>query len=93
VGVNVERLGPVAGDPVGNREKMGRIRQPTLIIHGELDRIIPFSDAMDLHEASAASEKRLLMIPDAGHNDIFYRGVTPYMAAIKGFVERVREAG
>jgi hypothetical protein len=91
LGVNVERLGLSGTDPVGNHAKIRRVFRPTLIIHAELDRIIPFSDALDLYEASAAMDKRLVRIPDAGHNDIFHHGITQYMAAVKSFIERLRE--
>ncbi|MCU0574307.1 MAG: lysophospholipase [Syntrophobacteraceae bacterium] len=92
LGLNVERLGLSGTDFVGNHVKIRRVLRPTLIIHAELDRIIPFSDALDLHEASAAGHKWLVRIPDAGHNDILYRGITQYMAAVKSFTERLREA-
>ncbi len=89
LGLDVERLGLSETEAVGNHLKIGRIRQPTLIIHAELDRIIPFSDAQRLYELSTAKEKWIVKIPDAGHNDIFYQGLTQYMAAVKTFVERL----
>jgi pimeloyl-ACP methyl ester carboxylesterase len=89
LGLDVERLGVSETEAVGNHLKMSRIRQPTLIIHAEFDRIIPFSDAQRLYELSAAKEKWLVKIPDAGHNDIFYQGLAQYMSAVKSFVERL----
>jgi hypothetical protein len=90
LGLDVDRLGLSEKEAVGNHLKIARIRQPTLIIHAEFDRIIPFSDARTLYESSAAKEKWLVKIPDAGHNDIFYQGLTQYMAAVKSFTERIK---
>lgn len=91
LGLNLESLGLSESDVVGNCAKIRRISLPTLIIHAEFDRIIPFSDALELHAASAAVDKRLVRIVDAGHNDIYYRGMTQILAAVKSFTERLRE--
>ncbi len=84
-------------DSIGFKEKTGfrnldKIRsfdKPTLIIHARLDHIIPFSDGQDLFDACRASDKRLLEIPGANHNDIFMRGLSEYMAAVKALTDRV----
>ena len=47
------------------RPFLASIRKPTLIIHGERDRFIPFSAAEELHHAIQGS--RLVTIPDSGH--------------------------
>lgn len=59
---------------------------PTLIIHGEWDQIIPFSDGKALFDASAAAKKDLVAIPRAGHNDLLWTGQERYMEAILRFV-------
>jgi len=45
---------------------------PTLVIHGRNDVLIPASDGQELHRRSAAADKRLLLIPGAGHNDLLW---------------------
>jgi fermentation-respiration switch protein FrsA (DUF1100 family) len=87
-------------DPVGigfreeagfaNVDKIRRFPKPTLIIHAERDHIIPFSDAEALYAASNAPDKTLLKITGADHNDLYARGMTQYMAAVKSLAERVR---
>jgi len=71
-------------------EKIGSFKKPTLIIHAELDQILPFTDGKDLYEASGAANKRLLKIPGADHNSIFMVGLSDYMKAVAGFVEGLR---
>ncbi|SMD02693.1 hypothetical protein SAMN02746065_12259 [Desulfocicer vacuolatum DSM 3385] len=67
----------------GNLEKIRGWMGSTLIIHAQFDHIIPFSDGQDLFDACPASDKYLLEIPGANHNDIFMRGLNAYMEAIK----------
>jgi pimeloyl-ACP methyl ester carboxylesterase len=69
-----------------NREKIGQWTGPALIIHGEYDQLIPFSHGQSLFDACPSSEKKLVKIANAGHNDIFMQGLTIYMSAVKSMV-------
>lgn len=69
-----------------NLAKMRTIAVPTLIIHGERDQIIPASEGEALFRSSAASDKRLVLIPGADHNDIMWTGREMYFQAIREFV-------
>jgi fermentation-respiration switch protein FrsA (DUF1100 family) len=73
-----------------NVDKIRHFKKPTLIIHAERDRIIPYSDAEALYGASTAPDKTLLTIPGADHNDLFARGATQYLAALKSLVDRLK---
>ena len=67
---------------------LGKIRTvvvPTLIIHGECDRIIPPGEGEALFRGSAAGDKRLVIIPEADHNDIMWLGRETYFRAIREF--------
>ncbi|MBF0135888.1 MAG: lysophospholipase [Magnetococcus sp. DMHC-1] len=70
----------------GNLEKICQVTQPTLIIHGEEDWIIPVTDGHTLAEHSPARHKKLLIIPGAGHNDLMMVGIEAYFQTIGGFV-------
>lgn len=78
--------GDEARDGFGNAAKMERLDLPTLILHGQNDVLIPPGDGWVLYERSAASEKRLVLIPGAGHNDLLWVGRAAYYEAIRGFV-------
>jgi len=93
LGVDALRLGFREEAGFRNVDKIRTFSNPTLVIHAEYDHIIPFSDGQALHEACGASQKTLLKIPGANHNDIFARGFGPYMAAIKELVESVNPSG
>lgn len=73
-------------DGLDNLEKMAGLRLPTLVIHGERDVLIPASEGLALHEACGSPNKRLLLIPNAGHNDVMAVGLKAYMEAIGDLV-------
>lgn len=62
------------------------IRLPVLIMHGEDDMLIPVEEAVNLYNEVGTEDKRLVIIPGAGHNDIMIVGMKQYFAAITEFV-------
>jgi alpha-beta hydrolase superfamily lysophospholipase len=73
-------------DGFGNGDKIAKVTVPTLIIHGENDLLIPSRDGEELFRRSGAEDKRLLIIPHAGHNDLMLVGGALYFDAIRTFV-------
>ena len=69
-----------------NIDKIQTFDKPTLIIHAEFDHIISFSNGKTLYDKSSASNKTLLTIYGANHNDIFMKGLDDYLAAVKSLV-------
>jgi fermentation-respiration switch protein FrsA (DUF1100 family) len=90
LGANPEKLGFKEELGFGNIDKMKRFDKAVLIIHAELDHIIPFSDGQALYDACLSRNKSLLKIPEANHNDIFMRGLTEYLAAVKKLADSVK---
>ena len=86
LGIDTRGLGFKEENGFRNIDKIKKFRKPTLIIHAEFDHIIPYSDGQALFDASVAKDKNLLQIPGANHNDIFARGLSDYLAAIKNLV-------
>ena len=86
LGVDPDRLGFKEEAGFRNVDKIRSYRNPTLIIHAENDHIIPFKDGQALYDACSATDKTLLKIPNANHNDIFYRGLNEYLNAVKTLV-------
>ena len=70
-----------------NIEKLAECGTPTLILHGAADSLIPIEAARRNLEASAAKMKRLVEIPDAGHNDLIFRSRADnrYFGSIRAF--------
>jgi pimeloyl-ACP methyl ester carboxylesterase len=69
-----------------NAGKVEKIRIPTLFIHGQNDVLIPAVDAQELFRSSGAADKRLLLVPGAGHNDLMVVGSAQYFEGIRSFV-------
>jgi fermentation-respiration switch protein FrsA (DUF1100 family) len=88
LGADPVRLGFKEETGFANLDKIKRFKKPTLIIHAERDHIIPFSDGEALYNGSSASDKTFLKIPDANHNDIFSRGLTEYLSAVKTLAQK-----
>ena len=89
LGIDPDTIGFKEATGFRNMDKIKAFDKPALIIHAKQDHIIPFSEGQALYNACSASDKSLLEIPGANHNDIFMRGLSEYMAAIKALVDRV----
>jgi len=87
LGVNTDAMGINEENGFRNIDKVKKYTGPTLVIHAEYDHIIPYSDGQALFDASPASIKKLLKIPEANHNTIFAIGLKEYMRSIKEIVE------
>ncbi|MDZ7695857.1 MAG: alpha/beta fold hydrolase [Deltaproteobacteria bacterium] len=89
LGLDLEALSFEEERVPSNVQKIAQVDKPTLVIHAEHDHIIPFSEGRALFEASPSADKTFLKIPGANHNDIFIRGFSEYMAAVKRLADRV----
>ena len=72
------------------QERMNRIRKisvPALILHGELDNLVPLQEAKDLYENLGTARKKLVIIPKADHNNILFADPEQYFGAIQKFIE------
>ncbi|MGE0601682.1 MAG: alpha/beta hydrolase [Dehalococcoidia bacterium] len=66
--------------------KLRSIQLPCLMIHGEYDDLIPLATAREVYDLLESSDRKMLVIPNAGHNDIVWVGAQQYFAAIAEFV-------
>ena len=70
-----------------NKVKIRQVKKPTLIIHGEYDRILPVTEGQELFQNSGAQDKKLLIIPGADHNDVMIVDQDLYFSTIDKFVK------
>jgi len=68
------------------RAKAASIAIPVLVIHGEMDALAPLDAAEEMFRNFASSEKKMLVIPGAGHNDLLFKGLDEYFTAIGDFI-------
>ena len=75
-------------------ERIPHVTCPLLVIHGRQDRIIPFDHGEKLFAAAPSAAhngvpKRLVALPDAGHNDMMYVAADEIRDAVQQFLESV----
>jgi alpha-beta hydrolase superfamily lysophospholipase len=68
------------------RAKAASIAIPVLVIHGEMDALAPLDDAEEMFRNFASTNKTMLVIPGAGHNDLLFKGMDEYFTAIGDFI-------
>lgn len=74
-------------DRFDNLAKIGAIKVPLLVIHGEADTIVPLDSARALLDA-AAGPKEWFGIPGADHNDPPWAADAEYGSRIEGFLRK-----
>lgn len=71
--------------------KLASIVLPTVIIHGEHDELVPLETAHQLFDLLALAERKLVTIPEAGHNDLLWAGERLYFDSIEELVTATRD--
>ncbi len=70
--------------------KVRGIQLPVLILHGQRDDLVPLETAVHLHDLLEDTERELVVIPGAGHNDILFVGYQQYFESIAKLVDRTK---
>ena len=77
-------LSPIIPANYNNLEKIKEVMVPKLIIHGDKDKLVPFSMGTALYETSTGT-KYFYKISGAGHNDTYITGGEKYFHIITEF--------
>ena len=88
---SVERVGLLDTELGGrlaaaHEAKIGRIELPVLLIHGEVDNLVPLSTAETTRDLLTSTTPKLEVIPRAEHNDLLWVGREQYFGAIADFI-------
>ncbi|ONM46922.1 alpha/beta hydrolase [Nocardia donostiensis] len=75
---------PLIPDAYPTLRRIGALRAPLLLMHGDNDELIPLSHADRIY-AAAPEPKQLVIYPGAGHNDIIAQAMTEWTATITGW--------
>ena len=67
-------------------EMIAKITIPALIIHGRADMLVQLQEGELVYNTLGSADKKMLVIPGAGHNDIIARDIPKYFGAIKNLV-------
>jgi len=68
-------------------EKLPSGTLPLLVLHGERDLLIPATEARTTLLTAGSADKRLVLVPGRGHNDVSYSDV--YWRALADFIARI----
>ena len=63
-------------DPFRSRDRIGGVKEPVLIVHGEEDRIVPIAQGRDLF-SRANEPKEMIVMDGAHHGDLWIKGLWP----------------
>ena len=86
-GVNPESINFKLSDGFNNLEKIKQYKNPFLIIHADMDEIIPFSQADIMFVESRSYNKDLFKVNGAGHNNVISIARDHYFSRIRDFIE------
>ena len=75
------------GSAFENMDKIGQLTRPLLILHGDRDTLVPLEMSRRLF-AAAREPKTLLVVPGAGHSDVFSVGGEIYRQALLSFLDQ-----
>lgn len=92
LGINIKALGIKEEQGFRNIDKIAKYKGPALIIHAEFDNIISFEEGQLLFDACLSNDKKIVIIDGAGHNDIFFSGMSMYMEGIRWLADRAEAA-
>jgi pimeloyl-ACP methyl ester carboxylesterase len=71
-------------DAIAPRNRIAEVRAPVMLVHGEIDAVVPVDDAYELADHSPGS--RLVIVPDGTHSDLAAFG--PYFPEVMDFLIR-----
>ena len=76
-------------DKFQNLRKIPRVSCPVLVMHGKLDRVVPFDHGPALYDA-VAGKKMALWLDDAGHNNFVQIAGPRYWQELNKFADSLR---
>ncbi|MBX2862495.1 MAG: alpha/beta hydrolase [Leptolyngbyaceae cyanobacterium MAG.088] len=76
-------------DKFANLKKLKKVRCPVLVMHGQIDEIIPFHHGQTLYQA-VSQTKASLWVPEAGHNDFTWVSGERLQQALVSFQQQLK---
>jgi fermentation-respiration switch protein FrsA (DUF1100 family) len=81
-------LGPILAHGFNTERRIREVRVPLLIIHGDADEIVPFSQGRSVFE-QANQPKAFWQVRGARHNDLLYVAGADYLKRLREFYTSV----
>jgi pimeloyl-ACP methyl ester carboxylesterase len=77
------------GDRFPNYKRINDTDAPLLVIHGELDDIIPYSHGQELYQKSPSRLKKFVSVKKSGHNDLYPNALNEVLDAVTDFIHQL----
>ena len=77
------------GDRFPNYKRITDTDAPLLVIHGELDYIIPSSHGQELYQKSPSRLKKFVSVKNSGHNDLYPNALDEVLDAVTAFIHQL----
>ena len=87
--INPSDINYSESDGFENLKKLKSYSKPLLIIHAELDHIIPIGEAKMIEKETPSTKKELWVIPNANHNNILIHTNRQYFSKIESFINSI----
>ena len=84
----ITRIQLLPFEKFANIDKIKKVHCPVLVIHGTIDRVIPFVHGQKLYEA-ANEPKRFLEVEGADHNDLVLVANQEYGKTLQAFAQLI----
>jgi len=91
LGPQAAMIFPNLKEPFDTYGKLASVSCPTLIMHGEMDEIVPIAQGQQCHERCASAEKKLLRWPTARHNDVLAVAGAEWGKEVLGLIGKALE--
>ncbi len=79
-------VGPFIRSRLDNIGRVGELKAPLMVIHGDRDETVPFRQGKEVFEA-APEPKEFYRVEGAGHNDTYVEGGEQYLRTLLEFCE------
>ena len=89
MGVSPESIDFSLEDGFGNLGKIKKYEKPLLIIHADLDHIIPLKQGQLAHDSALSENKKIFIVENADHNNIIYQIKEEYFKLIRSFIDSI----
>ncbi|MFZ5759457.1 MAG: alpha/beta hydrolase [Thermodesulfobacteriota bacterium] len=89
LGLDVDRFGLREEECFNNLKKISRYSRPLLVLHAQLDEIIPIGEAAELQSCCVSRLSEFQIVPGADHNTIFAVTGSLYFEVVGRFVNKI----
>ena len=86
----VRPLAVLSGEHMNSLARIGQVRVPLLMLHGDADRTVPIELGRELFAAAATEPKTFVTLPGGTHSQLHVEAAERYQSVMGQFAQRLR---